>query len=253
MPQQQTDVSSELADFADVLEETETIIKQCFKQYKLNEVFLSFNGGKDCTVLLDITIKLLRNIYKCEDIGKDLKVVYIRTNDPFNEIEEFVKLIEEHYSVRLNVVNGEMRTSLQRILDEDDSLKACLMGTRRTDPFSQDLKFMQHTDHNWPSILRVSPLLNWSYQHIWSYLINQKVPYCSLYDKGYTSIGSTKNTWPNPALAYKDHCGCLSYLPAWRLSDATLERAGRGAPPTSVSNGHDASNNDNTHSNGDVH
>ncbi|XP_052751023.1 uncharacterized protein LOC113509502 [Galleria mellonella] len=254
MPQKRQNVDPELPDFTDVLEETERVIQQCFKQYQLEEVFLSFNGGKDCTVLLDVTIKLLRDIYKCENISKNLKVVYIRTKDPFNEIEEFVKLVEEHYNVKLTVMEGEMRTTLQRILEEDGSLKACLMGTRRTDPYSHDLKFIQHTDHNWPSIQRVSPLLNWSYHHIWSYLIKRNVPYCNLYDKGYTSIGSTQNTWPNPALAYKDHSGCLSYLPAWRLSDATLERAGRGTPPQPTVNGHNTSKQVvNSHSNGDIH
>lgn len=42
----------------------------------------------------------------------------------------------------------------------------------------------------------------------------------------YTSIGSTQNTEPNPALIVNND-GNITYLPAWRLSDATLERAGR--------------------------
>ncbi|KAM3961919.1 FAD synthase [Aphomia sociella] len=254
MPQDREDDGAELPDFSDVLEETERIIRQCFKQFQLEEVFISFNGGKDCTVLLDITIKLLRDIYQCENIGKDLKIVYIRTKNPFKEIEEFVKLIEVHYGVKLIVMEGEMKTTLQRILESDERIKAGLMGTRKTDPYSEDLKCMQPTDHNWPSLLRVSPLLNWSYHHVWSYLTKQNVPYCSLYNKGYTSIGSTNNTWPNPALAYKDHSGALSYLPAWRLTNAALERAGRGPPPHVAANGHETSNGvENNHSNGDVH
>ncbi|KAL0840653.1 hypothetical protein ABMA28_015849 [Loxostege sticticalis] len=238
MPQMRCHDCVELPDIADVLQESEQILKQCFKEYQPDEVFLSFNGGKDCTVLLDLTVKVLREIYNTENIEKQLKVVYFRTKDPFSEIEEFVKEMERCYGVELMVMEGDMKTNLQRIMDSDGRLKACLMGTRRTDPYSKDLRFMQKTDSNWPQVMRVSPLLNWSYHQIWSYIMQRKVPYCSLYDRGYTSVGSTRNTWPNPALAVKDCSGHLTYLPAWRLSDASLERAGRAAPPTAAVNGH---------------
>lgn len=109
----------------------------------MKEVFLSFNGGKDCTVLLDITIKVLQDIRNCKDIAKDLKIVYIRTEGPFIEIEDFVKIVEKHYGVTLSVTSGDMKDTLQRILDLDGNLQACLMGTRRSDPYSQDMKFFQ--------------------------------------------------------------------------------------------------------------
>ncbi|KAJ2947161.1 hypothetical protein O0L34_g16519 [Tuta absoluta] len=234
MPQQTEINNPELPDYSDVLEETQQILRQCFKQFKLEEIFLSFNGGKDCTLLLDIIINILKDIHKSENINKRLKVVYIRTNGPFKEIEQFVKQIQAHYKVELMVTEGEMKETLQRILEQDERLKACLMGTRRTDPYSQDLKFMQNTDPGWPQVVRVSPLLNWSYHQIWSYILKRKVPYCSLYDIGYTSIGSVHNTLPNPYLQIKSCCS--SYRPAWCLDDGSLERAGRGVKPKETSN-----------------
>ncbi|CAH2232484.1 FAD synthase-like [Pararge aegeria] len=219
-------------DFEDidtVVNESEEIIRECFKEFQIDEVFLSFNGGKDCTVLLDLLINVLDNIKKSNGTRKNLKIVYIRTKGPFSEIESFAQTVEDHYDVKLIVMEGEMKTTLHRILESDSKLKACFMGTRRSDPYSEDLKFMQKTDPNWPQIVRVSPLLNWSYHQIWSYILKRKVPYCSLYDRGYTSIGSIHNTSPNPALAYKDKHGSISYHPAWKLSDPSLERAGRGS------------------------
>ncbi|XP_041976102.1 FAD synthase-like [Aricia agestis] len=219
-------------DFADALQESEQVLRECFTKFQLDEVLFSFNGGKDCTVLLDLTIKVLKEFYKSNEIDR-MKIVYIRTKGPFREIEDFVKEIEEYYNVKLMVCEGEMKSTLEKILKEDPVLEACLMGTRRTDPYSESLQFMQKTDAGWPQIIRVLPLLNWSYHQIWSYIFKHKVPYCSLYDRGYTSIGSVHNTRPNPALQYTDECGRAVYRPAHTLADATLERAGRG-----IINGH---------------
>ncbi|CAH2107658.1 unnamed protein product [Euphydryas editha] len=218
----------DLEDYSSVLEETEQVMRECFSKFQIDEVFLSFNGGKDCTVLLDVTINFLKNIHKRGDHIADLKILYIRTVGPFREIENFVNEIEQHYGVKLIVTEGEMKITLQRILEQDCKLKACLMGTRRTDPYSEDLKFMQKTDPSWPQMIRVSPLLNWSYHQIWSYILQRQVPYCSLYDRGYTSIGSIHNTCPNPSLAYKDEYGRIAYRPAWMLKDPSEERSGRG-------------------------
>ncbi|XP_024875300.1 FAD synthase-like [Temnothorax curvispinosus] len=40
------------------------ILNECYERYNPNEVFISFNGGKDCTVVLHLaaTIAKLRNI-----------------------------------------------------------------------------------------------------------------------------------------------------------------------------------------------
>lgn len=108
-------------------------------------------------MLLDITLNVLRDIYKRDDIASELKVVYIRTNGPFREIEAFVDQVKEHYGVTLLVTEGEMKNTLQRLLDQDERLKAVLMGTRRTDPYSENLEFMQvHDCHT----IYILPILN---------------------------------------------------------------------------------------------
>lgn len=84
------------------------------------------------------------------------------------------------------------------------------------------------TDDDWPQVMRVSPILDWKYVHVWDFLLTTKASYCELYDKGYTSLGSQTNTKPNPALRYFDeHTGEEKYLPAWHLKDDEQERCGR--------------------------
>ena len=59
------------------------------------------------------------------------------------------------------------------------------------------------------------------------FLLALRVPYCNLYDLGYTSIGLQDDTIPNPRLrTVQGH-----YLPAHRLTEASEERLGRQRSP----------------------
>ncbi len=73
--------------------------------------------------------------------------------------------------------------------------------------------------------MRVNPILHWEYGHVWHFLRAFHLPYCSLYDQGYTSLGKNTQTSPNPILLSRRTNP--RYWPAYMLSDWSLERAGR--------------------------
>lgn len=87
------------------------------------------------------------------------------------------------------------------------------------------LRIFDPTDKDWPSFVRVHPIIDWSYASIWSFLRRLDVGWCNLYNYGYTSLGSTHNTFPNPHL--KDVDRPSGWRPAWELDDEAWERAGR--------------------------
>ena len=40
------------------------------------------------------------------------------------------------------------------------------------------------TDSDWPSIIRVHPILDWDYSHVWQFLQELEVDWCTLYNSG---------------------------------------------------------------------
>ncbi|XP_058128769.1 FAD synthase [Anopheles ziemanni] len=204
------------------LKDSLRIIQQALSTYKPQEMFLSFNGGKDCTVLLD----LIHNSMPKD--AKGIKYIYVRPLNPFSEIEEFVELCREHYGITIATVTGGIKSALEVICKEDKQLKACIMGSRRSDPYCALLEPFKETDPGWPELMRINPLLEWTCDDIWAYIREHNVPYCTLYDRGYTSIGDKTNTVPNPHLKVDNNDEEATYLPAYALKDGDkYERAGR--------------------------
>lgn len=205
-------------------------IKDAFESLGPGSISISFNGGKDCTLLLYIYHRLLLDI----KYNYPIRALYIPSVSPFPQLEQFIHECEKEYCglIRYNLdlmtIFAPLKDGLRVFLDSNPTQKAILVGTRRTDPYSQDLKVMQDTDGDWPRVLRIHPILDYSYAEIWHLLRKFNIPYCVLYDQGYsfltryTSLGGMNDTIPNPAL--KTSTG---YDPAYALKDGSLERNGR--------------------------
>lgn len=202
------------------------IIEDCFMKYSPENVFISFNGGKDCTVLLHLMLVVLEKKYP--SYTNQPICLYVQSECPFPEQDNFIKSCQQLFNLEIICIKSNIKEALHIILSKKPNLKACLMGTRRTDPFSIDLGYFQMTDKEYPEVMRVNPLLDWHYFQIWDYLLYYKIPYCPLYDLGYTSLGNIDNTIKNPHLLNSDFVeNKQSYLPAYKLMWEEKERSGR--------------------------
>ncbi|RNA43203.1 FAD synthase [Brachionus plicatilis] len=203
------------------------VIEKCFRKKPSNrQTCISFNGGKDCCVVLYL-------YYACAlRMGYEfpLNVLIINIKHSFAEMDNFIDLeITNFFKNSLNfIIFDDTSKSLKECLFElkssNDDLDTILMGTRRTDSsYFKTMPEFSPTDKDWPDYMRVSPILDWNYSEIWYFIRALRLPYCSLYDRGYTSLDSKMNTVPNKALLKPDG----TYLPAYFLENEELERESR--------------------------
>ena len=79
-----------------------------------------------------------------------------------------------------------------------------LLAVCRGDPNAYGQEVFCPSSADWPPFMRVNPILDWSYSDVWTFLRATRVPYCSLYDEGYTSIGAINNTVPNRSVCIRE-------------------------------------------------
>jgi FAD synthetase len=116
-----------------------------------------------------------------------------------------------------------MKAAFSDYLASKPAIKAIFVGTRRTDPHGGNLTHFDMTDGGWPAFMRIHPVIDWHYVEIWEFIRHLGIPYCEIYDKGYTSLGGTTDTHPNPKLKLGED----KFLPAYELEGDEEERLGR--------------------------
>lgn len=158
------------------------------------------------------------------DLGS-FQSVYVASEKSFPEVDTFVDVCCKEYGLDQIKLSLPMKEAFGYFLDTHKAVKAIIVGIRRADPYGSTLKHFDPTDSGWPPFMRVHPVLDWKYVHIWDFLLGTKVPYCILYDQGYTSLGGTDTTVPNPKLL-KEGTNA-EFLPAYELIEDCEERLGR--------------------------
>jgi FAD synthetase len=193
----------------------------------LNRVLIAFNGGKDCTVLLHLVLIATRAM---QNTNGRLRLLYIRDSpsETFSEVDEFVEEVKSKYSLEAIEVEGaDMRSALDLVVREHPEVHAIFMGTRSTDPNAKWMDYVCKTSPGWPQMNLIAPILGMTYAEVWQVIHELNMEYCSLYSRGYTSIGRRSNTVPNPKLVINRPDGSIQYAHADQLMDESKERLGR--------------------------
>lgn len=207
------------------------IYQSALDDFGLSSISISYNGGKDCLVMLVIYLAAIYDNYlkSGKNISK-INSVYVNNEETFREQDAFLKESVAAYGLDFVPLKSGMKEGFQEYLDKYPKIKAIIVGIRRIDPYGAHMNVRQHTDNGWPDFVRLSPVLEWNTSEIWYFLRATETSYCSLYNKGYTSLGGVNTTIPNPLLRREDG----TYLPAYMLQHDNGERLGRVTDRKSV-------------------
>lgn len=193
------------------IKKSQEIIIKASKKFKSKEIAIAWTGGKDSTVLLH----LVRQTFN----GKiPFKVFFNDSTIEFPEIYDFVKKIKKDwnldliwqkhlpedlkaYEIAVKENNKEMAMEIMRIAKINAinfaiskyKIKAFMSAIRwdEHEARSKETYFSKRSTHE-----RIHPILHFTINDIWEYIKTFKVPYPSLYDKGYKSLGEAPFTKP---------------------------------------------------------
>lgn len=216
------------------------VIQEAIERYGADNLCLSFNGGKDCTIVLHLIhttyqrLELGTEASKSNKCDKKLLAFYFKSDDSFNEEATFVEQVVKTYNLNLvQYSSPSLKQSLAQFKSEHPHTRAILIGTRTGDLYpGAQMSAFQLTDPGWPSFIRVNPILHWTYQQVWEFIRELQVPYCDLYNQGYSSFGVKSQSERNPSLLRRNSRGEPYYLGAWHLENHKDERTFRSSDPS---------------------
>ncbi len=280
-------ISSQDSYIAPLIQEGLETLLQAYRLYGPSNVIGSFNGGKDAVVIMELMKAAHAKYYhdlissssdndKKEEGDNDddsplvsnikiirPRMIYFNDKLEFPQVYDFVRNTVKKYD--LDMIAFDTHISFVKGLDilvkHNNALSSSslssdaipipmsfVLGTRKADPNASGQGLFAPSSTWMPPFMRVNPVLNWTYGHTWHFLRLFKIPYCELYDRGYTSLGNVEDTLPCPALLKvkisekdnitnnndgqddddddNDNSSC-DYWPAYMLKDWNQERAGR--------------------------
>lgn len=212
------------------VQESLEIVERALLRYKIENTCISFNGGKDCTAILHLVHSVFIKLYSNNNDDR-LLVFYAKLPKHFDEELEFVNESVRKYNIKLlQYPSNSLKESLHQFKVEFPNVEAIFIGTRKDDlKPTMTMDTFEPTDKDWPKFMRINPILNWSYSQVWEFIRELNVPYCDLYNQGYSSLGTKSDTSKNSSLLRFNEKGEPYYLPAWNLSESREERLSRSS------------------------
>jgi hypothetical protein len=121
--------------FLSKLEHSIKTIEESFKEYKSEEICVSFNGGKDCCVVLYLFYAVALRL----GIRLPLSLLFVQIKNQFEEMNDFIENIFPSFYAKgsIEFIKFDETKTIKQSLNElktiRPNMKAILLGTRKSD------------------------------------------------------------------------------------------------------------------------
>jgi phosphoadenosine phosphosulfate reductase len=161
----------------------------------MEDVVLMHMGSKirpDTRVFAIDTGRLNEETYQCAELAKAATGLHVEWFFPRFEDVERLEREKGLFSFRTSIDARHECCQIRKVQPLTRALKghkAWITGLRRSQNVTRsDLSYVE-IDAAHDGITKVNPLLEWEETDLRRYVEENKVPYSTLYDQGYTSIG----------------------------------------------------------------
>ena len=190
------------------------VLREAYATYERVAIVASFQA--ESSVIIDMASR----------IRADLRVLTLDTGRLPQETHDMIDRVRQRYGIAIDViipgpadVEEMVRAHGVNLFYESVDLRRLCCDVRKSRPLARALRGYDawitgvrreqaatraHTqvvtnDAEHGGIAKIAPLAGWTKQQVWDYIREHDLPYHSLYDHGYTSIGCAPCTRPTTA------------------------------------------------------
>ncbi len=181
---------------------TNSVLEKALSLTENRHIYVAWTGGKDSTVILYLWIKFLKK----KSYTSRPEAVNLDTGHKFPEIIRFRDELASSWDIKVHVIRPDKDrdsypVARDRIMCCTDlkikplkravrelKIKALITGIRNDEhPDRRSRKQVEEKSD--PFYYQINPILHWTEMDIWAFTVQYGLPYCVLYDHGYTSLG----------------------------------------------------------------
>lgn len=200
---------SEIFPFGDVTKGASSVLEWAYSTYPEEGIVYASSFGAEAIVLIDLI----------QQIKSDAHIVFLDTGLHFPETYEVIDKIEARFpNLRIERKQPELNLddqaaqygsalwksdpgqccNIRKVIPLRETLsakQAWISGLRREQsPTRANTEFINKDDKF--ENIKICPLIHWTWDEVWSYIKERDLPYNTLHDQQYPSIGCFPCTQP---------------------------------------------------------